>query len=214
MKSVRFALLVGLLAAASTAATAAPVNYTLEPNHTYVLFSWNHMGFSHPTGQFGKTQGTLIYDAADPAKSSVRVTIPVSSIDTHVPALDKILLGKDYLDAAKYPTITFQSTKVTPSRKDHFKIEGNLTLHGVTKPVTLDVTLNKAGQYPMINVPALGFSAATTFKRSDFGVSTGVPMVGDELQVNISTEAVESHAYVEKLLPMEKKMTQQPGGTR
>lgn len=202
------------LALSAPCGSAAPVAYTLEPNHTYVLFSWDHMGFSHPTGQWRKADGTLTWNAADPAKSSVRVTIPVSSIDTHVPALNKALLGAEYLDAAKYPSIVFQSTKVTSIGANHFKVEGKLTLHGLTRPVTLDVTLNKAGLYPMIDVPALGFAATTAFKRSEFGVGAGVPMVGDELQVSISTEAVESKAYVDKLLPMEKKAAQQAGGAR
>lgn len=214
MKIVRSILLTGAFIAASGAAGAAPVTYTLDPNHTYVLFSWSHLGFSHPTGQFGKTQGTLIYDAADPAKSSVRVTIPVASIDTHVPALDTDLLGTGFLDAAKYPDITFESNKVTPAGKGRFKIDGNLTVHGVTRPVTLDVTLNKAGLYPMINAPALGFAATAAFKRSDFGVGGGVPMVGDELTVRISAEAIESHAYADKLLPLEKNTAQQARGTR
>lgn len=214
MKIVRSVLLIGAFMAASTGASAAPVAYTLDSNHTYVLFSWSHLGFSHPTGQFGKTQGTLIYDAADPAKSSVRVTIPVASIDTHVPALDKDLLGTGFLDAAKYPGIDFASTKVTPAGRDRFKIDGNLTLHGVTRLVTLDVTLNKAGLYPMIDAPALGFAVTTAFKRSDFGVGGGVPMVGDELAVRISAEAIESHAYADKMLPLEKKAAQPNGGTR
>lgn len=214
MKLTPSAMLIGAFMAVSAPVNAAPVAYTLYPNHTYVLFSWSHLGFSHPTGQFGKTQGTLIYDAADPAKSSVRVTIPVASIDTHVPALDKDLLGTGFLDAAKYPDITFASTKVTPAGKDHFKIDGDLTLHGVTRPVTMDVTLNKAGLYPMINAPALGFAATSAFKRSDFGVGGGVPMVGDELEVRISAEAIESHAYADKLLPLERKAAQRTGGTR
>ncbi|MEO7149319.1 MAG: YceI family protein [Rhodanobacteraceae bacterium] len=214
MKLVLSAMFIGAYMAASTAASAAPVAYTLDPNHTYVLFSWSHLGFSHPTGQFGKTQGTLIYDAADPSASSVRVTIPVASIDTHVPALDKDLLGTGFLDVAKYPSITFESNEVTPVGKDRFRIDGNLTVHGTTKPATLEVTLNKAGLYPMINAPGLGFAATTAFKRSDFGVGGGVPMVGDELEVRISTEAIESHAYATKILPLEKKTTQQSSGAR
>ncbi|MEO6967439.1 MAG: YceI family protein [Rhodanobacteraceae bacterium] len=214
MKLVHSAILIGASIAATAAASAAPVSYTLDPNHTYVLFSWSHLGFSHPTGQFGKTQGTLIYDAADPAKSSVRVSIPVNSIDTHVAALDKDLLGAGFLDAAKYPGIIFASTKVTPAGKSHFVVAGNLTVHGTTRPVTLDVTLNKVGSYPMIDAPALGLGATATFKRGEFGVGGGVPMVGDELEVRISAEAIESHAYTDKILPREKQAARQPGSTR
>ena len=203
MKSaIAFAILLG----ATTAAGAAPVRYTLDPPHTQVLFSWNHLGFSNPTGQFDRAEGTLVYDADHPEKSSVRVSIPVNSLDTHVPALDKELLGPKFLDAAKYPTITFASTRVRASGKDGFVVEGNLTVHGATRPVTLNVTLNKAGSYPMIDAPALGFGATTRFDRSAFGVGGGVPLVGDALRVTISAEAIESQAWKTKVLPLE-----QPG---
>ena len=193
-----------VLLGASAAVTAAPVHYTLDPPHTQVLFSWDHLGYSHPTGQFDHVDGELVYDAAHPAKSSLRVSIPVGSLHTHVPALDKQLLGPMYLDAEKYPLITFVSSKVKVEGKKRFKVEGQLTVHGVTHPVTLDVTLNKTGKYPMIEAAALGFDARTTFDRSAFGVGYGVPMVGDSLRVTISTEAAESHAYETKLLPLER----------
>lgn len=189
---------------ASATASAAPVHYRLDPPHTQVLFSWDHLGYSHPTGQFDHVDGELVYDAANPAASSLRVSIPVSSLHTHVPALDKQLLGPTYLDAEKYPLITFVSSKVKVEGKKRFKVEGRLTLHGVTRPVTLEVTLNKAGKYPMINAPALGFSATASFSRSAFGVGYGVPMVGDVLRVAISTEAIESHAFETRLLPLER----------
>ncbi|HET9836366.1 MAG TPA: YceI family protein [Rhodanobacteraceae bacterium] len=200
---MKIAILLLALLGTSAAGIAAPVHYTLDPAHTQVLFSWNHLGYSHPTGEFDHVDGELVYDAGDPAKSSLRVSIPVASLHTHVPALDQQLLGPMYLNAEKYPLITFVGSKVKPDGKDRFKVEGRLTVHGVTRPVTLDVTLNKAGKYPMIEAPALGFGATTTFDRSAFGVGYGVPMVGDALRVTISTEAIESHAYETKLLPME-----------
>lgn len=198
------ALILALLCA-SGACIAAPVQYTLDPDHMQVLFSWDHLGYSHPTGQFDHVNGTLIYDAAHPAKSSVRVSIPVSSLHTHLPALDKQLLGPAYLDAKQYPLITFVSGKVRPEGKQRFRVDGRLTVHGVTRPVTLEVTLNKAGKYPMIEAPALGFGAGATFKRSAFGVGHGVPLVGDALRVSISAEAIETHAYETKLLPLEEQ---------
>lgn len=200
MKTV--ALFLSLLAA-GTASFAAPVRYTLDPAHTQVLFSWDHLGYSHPSGQFDRVEGTLVYDADHPSESSVRVSIPVSSLHTHVPALDKQLLGPMYLDAGKFPSITFVSSRVEAEGAARFKVEGRLTVHGVTRPVTLDVTLNKTGKYPMIEAPALGFGATATFDRSAFGVGYGVPMVGDALQVTITAEAIESHAYETKLLPLE-----------
>lgn len=189
----------------SVASIAAPVKYTLDPSHTQVLFSWDHLGYSHPSGQFDHVNGVLVYDADHPAKSSVRVDIPVTTLHTHVPALDRQLLGPAYLDAKKYPLITFVSSKVKPEGSKRFTVEGQLTMHGVTHPVTLDVTLNKAGKYPVIEAPALGFGASATFDRSAFGVGYGVPMVGDALQVTITAEAIESHAYESKLLPLEQQ---------
>jgi polyisoprenoid-binding protein YceI len=201
MKSV--IVLVALLGAATTAG-AAPIRYTLDPPHTQVLFSWDHLGYSHPSGQFGQVQGTLVYDADRPSESSVRVSIPVQSLYTHVPALDEQLLGPQFLDAAKYPTITFISTKVRALDKNRFVVDGDLTVHGATHPVTLNVTLNKTGRYPMIDAPALGFAATTTFDRSLFGVGEGIPMVGDALQVTISAEAIETHGWQTKVLPLER----------
>lgn len=202
-----FRSLFPVLALSAAVAHAAPLQYTLDPAHTQVLFSWNHLGYSHPSGQFDRIEGSLLYDAQHPEKSSVRASIPVASLYTHVPALDKQLLGPQFLDAAKYPRITFVASKVNPAGKDHFKVEGELTVHGVTRPVTLDVTLNKSGSYPMIDAPALGFGGNATFNRSAFGVGYGVPMVGDALQVTITAEAIESRAFRTKVLPLEKQAT-------
>ncbi|MGA9342482.1 MAG: YceI family protein [Rhodanobacteraceae bacterium] len=179
-----------LLVLAGTSAIAAET-YTLDSNHTQTLFTWNHFGFSNPTGNFNTVNGTLVFDAEDPAKSSVEVTIPVASIDTHVPALDEHLKQADFFDAAKYPTITFKSTAVERAAKpDTFKVTGDLTIHGVTKPATLLATLNKRGEHAMRKAPAIGFDATTTLKRSDFGMGAYVPAVSDEIRVHITTEAI------------------------
>ncbi|MBD8872186.1 YceI family protein [Rhodanobacter sp. DHB23] len=188
MRMFRHLLIVGLLGAAVTA-QADPVSYKMDPGHTMVLFSWNHFGYSNPTANLGLGAGTLVFDQQDPAKSSVDVTLPLSDLDTHVPALDKHLKEADFFDAAKYPTVTFKSTSVVPVDGTHFKVTGDLTVHGVTKPVTLDATLNKVGPHPMMKVQAIGFDATATLKRSDFGMGAYVPMVSDEIQVRITTEA-------------------------
>jgi polyisoprenoid-binding protein YceI len=154
-----------------------------------VLFSWNHFGFSNPTANLGISAGTLVYDEASPAKSSVEVTMPLANLDTHVSALDEHLKKPDFFDADKYPVITFKSTRVEPLGGNKFKVTGDLTVHGVTKPVVLDATLNKAGMQPMLKVPAVGFDATGTIKRSDFGVGAYVPNVSDEVQIRITTEA-------------------------
>ena len=109
-----FAASLGLLA---VPAFAAPMTYTLDPGHTQVRFCWNHFGFSNPCANMNTIQGTLVYDAQDPARSSVQVTMPLSGLDTHVPALNKHLKEADFFDAAKYPDITFKSTKVIPGAK-------------------------------------------------------------------------------------------------
>ena len=193
MRALRYVALAGLLATAGTAA-AAPVTYKLDPGHTMVLFSWNHFGFSNPTANLGQVDGTLVYDEAAPTKSTVEATLPLAGLDTFVPKLDEHLKSADFLDAAKFPTVTFKSTKVTSAGKDKLKVVGDLTVHGVTKPVTLDVTVNKVGPHPMMKVQTAGFDATATIKRSDFGVGAYVPNVSDEIKIRITTEAHDASA--------------------
>jgi polyisoprenoid-binding protein YceI len=187
MRTLRYVMLAGLLGAAFSA-QAAPVTYKLDPGHTMVLFSWSHFGFSHPTADIGIADGTVVFDAQNPAQSSVDVTMPLSNLDTHVPALDEHLKQPDFFNAAQYPTITFKSTSVQPLGGKHFKVTGNLTVHGVTKPVVLDATLNGEGKHPMTGQQAIGFNATGVLKRSDFGLGAYVPKVSDEIQISITTE--------------------------
>lgn len=176
-------------ALASSVTLAAPVDYKIDPTHTATVFSWNHFGFSTPSANFTDIQGTIKVDTAKPANSSVEVTIPLSSVNTNVAALDKEFQEEAWFNAAKYPNITFKSTKVETKDKKHFKITGDLTVKGVTKPVVLDAVLNKQGEHPMAKVPAIGFNATTSFNRSAFGIGNYVPNVGDKITVNITTEA-------------------------
>ncbi|MPW43043.1 polyisoprenoid-binding protein [Acinetobacter guerrae] len=186
LKTLSFGLAV---AVASTLTLAAPVDYKIDPTHTATVFSWNHFGFSTPSANFTDIQGVIKVDNAKPANSSVEVTIPVSSVNSNVAALDKEFQEEGWFNAAKYPNITFKSTKVETKDKKHFKITGNLTVKGITKPVVLDAVLNKQGEHPMAKVPAIGFNATTSFNRSDFGIGNYVPNVGDKITVNITTEA-------------------------
>ncbi|MEX1827814.1 YceI family protein [Luteibacter sp. CQ10] len=188
MRAFRYLALAGLLATAGAAA-AAPVTYKLDPTHTMVLFSWNHFGFSNPSADLNNVDGTLVYDEKDPTKATVEATFKLADLDTFVPKLDEHLKSKDFFDAAQYPTITFKSTKVATAGKDKLKVTGDLTVHGVTKPVTLDATLNKIGPHPMMKVQTVGFDATATLKRSDFGVGAYVPNVSDEIKIRITTEA-------------------------
>lgn len=191
LKTLSLGLAVAL---ASSVTLAAPVDYKIDPTHTATVFSWNHFGFSTPSANFSNIQGVIKVDNAKPANSSVNVTIPLSSVNTNVPALDKEFQEEAWFNAAKYPNITFKSTKVETKDKKHFKITGDLTVKGVTKPVVLDAVLNKQGEHPMAKVPAIGFNATTSFKRSDFGLGNYVPNVGDKITVNITTEATAASA--------------------
>ncbi|MDC5006515.1 YceI family protein [Acinetobacter baumannii] len=191
LKTLSFGLAVAL---ASTVTLAAPVDYKIDPTHTATVFSWNHFGFSTPSANFSDIQGVIKVDNAKPANSSVNVIIPLSSVNTNVPALDKEFQEEAWFNAAKYPNITFKSTKVETKDKKHFKITGDLTVKGITKPVVLDAVLNKQGEHPMAKVPAIGFNATTSFNRSDFGLGNYVPNVGDKITVNITTEATAASA--------------------
>ncbi|SDY09961.1 YceI family protein [Acinetobacter kyonggiensis] len=184
------AITLGLaVASVATLSLAKPVAYQIDPTHTATVFSWNHFGFSTPSANFSDIQGTINVDNAKPANSSVNVTIPLSSLNTNVKALDEHLQKADFFDAAKYPNITFKSTNVQAVGKNKYKITGNLTVKDVTKPVVLDAVLNKQGVHPMTKVESIGFNATTSFDRSAFGVGAYVPNVGDKITVNITTEA-------------------------
>lgn len=188
MKRILLAAALGL--AFAGAAVAAPVTYKIDPNHTDVVASWSHFGFSNPIAHFGKVDGSIVYDQAKPSASSVQVTIPLDGLDSHVPDFDEHLKSADFFDAAKYPTITFKSTKVEAAGASKLKVTGELTVHGVTKPAVLDVNINKIGEQPMAKRAAAGFDATTTLKRSEFGLGKYVPNVSDEVKIRITTEAI------------------------
>ncbi|WP_449465587.1 YceI family protein [Stenotrophomonas humi] len=185
-------------AAPAEAAPAAPEaaaiavaagTYKLDPTHTDVLVQWNHLGFSNPTAHFGNVDGTLVYDAADVTKSTVEVTLPLSGLNSFTAKFDEHLRSADFFDAAKFPTATFKSTKVEAAGTNKLTVTGDLTVKGVTKPVVLDVTINGAGEHPMMKVPSVGFDATTSFKRSEFGMGAYAPNVSDDVKVRITTEA-------------------------
>lgn len=187
MRALKYLALAGLLGAA-VSVQAAPVTYKLDPGHTMVLFSWSHFGYSNPMADLGLGEGTVVFDEQHPAQSSVDVTLPLANLDTHVTALDKHLKEADFFDADKYPTVTFKSSKVQPLGGHKFKVTGDLTVHGVTRPVVLAATLNKVGPHPMTKAQSIGFDATTSIKRSDFGIGAYVPNVSDEIKVRITTE--------------------------
>ena len=174
----------------ASAQAAGPVAYRIDPTHAQARITWNHMGLSRPGATFETLEGVIRIDAANPANSSVSVTIPVSGADTGVPALDAMFQGADFFDAERHPNITFVSREVRfTGLGNRFEVDGDLTVRGVTRPVTLDAVLNGSGPNPMTGAPSVGFSASTTLKRSDFGLGVALPMVGDEIDVQITVEA-------------------------
>ena len=190
-KAVLSAALVTATALAGTsAAVAASATYQMDPNHTDVVASWNHMGFSNPIAHFGQVDGVIVHDADNVGQSSVNVTIPLSGLNSHVAAFDKHLRSGDFFDAEKFPTITFKSNRVEAAGDNKLRVFGDLTVHGVTKPVVLDTTINKIGEHPMAKRAAAGFDATTTIRRSDFGLGLYAPNVSDEVSIRITTEAL------------------------
>ena len=160
--------------------------YTVEPAHTRVQFAVKHIGFTSFYGDFTGVSGSLSLDPKTVAASKLDVTIPVASVSTTNRALDGELAGADWLDAATYPTMRFVSTRVVQTAAGKATITGNLTMHGITRPVVLMASFNGSGVNPLDKAYTVGFDATTTLKRSDFGVKTYVPMVGDETSLRIS----------------------------
>ncbi len=183
-------VLAAAIALASLSALAAPVTYKLDPNHTMVLATWSHFGFSNPVANFGQVDGTIVYDADNVGASSVKVTLPLAGLNSFVPKFDDHLRSADFFDAAKYPSITFKSTKVEAAGNGKLKVTGDLTVKDKTRSVVLDVRLNKAAAHPMSKQATIGFDATTTLKRSDFGVDKYAPNVSDEVALRITTEAM------------------------
>jgi polyisoprenoid-binding protein YceI len=160
--------------------------YTVEPTHTRVQFAVSHMGFTTFYGDFTGVGGSLTLDPKDVAASKVDITIPVASVSTTNHVLDGELKSGDWLDATTYPTMHFVSTKVVRTTGNRATITGNLTLHGVTRPVALAATFNGSGINPLDRNYTVGFDATTALTRSQFGVKTYLPMVGDKTTLRIS----------------------------
>jgi polyisoprenoid-binding protein YceI len=167
--------------------------YQIDPTHTFANFEWNHFGFAHHGAKFTKTSGTVTLDLAKKT-GSADITIEVDSVISGVPKLDEHLQSKDFFDEDKYPTITFKSDQFKFKGKQLKSVTGDLTVHGVTKPVTLKVTQFVCKDHPMMKVPACGADATAVIKRSDFGVSNYVPAVSDEITLRIEVEAQKSEA--------------------
>ena len=182
-------VLVVALGAFSAAAFAAPETFNVEPTHTYPRFEYSHFGYSNQQQRFDKTSGKIVIDRA--AKTgSVDVSIDTTSVNTGYALFNQHIQAEDYFDTAKYPAITFKSTKVKFEGDKPVAVEGNLTIKGVTKPVTLTVTSFHSMPHPMLKKDAIGANATTKVKRSEFNMGKNVPYVSDEVTLTIAVEAI------------------------
>lgn len=185
----RFAPALAAALLVSAPAFAAPEAFVLDPSHSQIVFSYNHLGYSTGYGMFGGIEGQIQFDAADPAASSVEVSFPVKSMLTGWQARFDHFMSPDFFDAADDEMVSFKSTGIEVTGEKTAKITGDLTLNGVTKSVVLDAVQNQYGEHLMEKKMWTGFSATTTLLRSDFGVGTFAPFVSDEVALEISVEA-------------------------
>lgn len=180
-----------VLVLAAPFAMAQSSTWKTDPDHSEVDFTIKHMALSNVHGRFGTVDATLTWDDADPTKSTVNATIDVTGVDTGVPNRDTDLKSARFFDVANHPKATFTSTSVEKSGSG-YKVNGNLTIKGVSKPVTLDVDAPTGPVNGMGHKMHLGFSATTTVNREDFGVGAGMPvaMVGDDVKLTIDLDFV------------------------
>ena len=185
----QIAFAAAFIATISSSAFAAPETFTLDANHTFPRFSYNHMGFSKQLSRFNKTTGTIVLDK-EAKTGSVDVVIDMKSVDTGSYLFNEHIQGPDFLDTAKYPTATFKSTKVNFDGDKPTTVAGNLTIKGVTKPVVLTLSSFLMMPHPMMKKDALGANASVVVKRSDFNAGKYAPLVGDEVTIDIAVEAL------------------------
>ena len=190
------AALLGLAAGPAAAQDLSGVpsgTYKVDPTHAYIDFSYNHLGLSNPTLSFDDFDATLELDSEDPTNSTVSVTIDPASVVAGSDIWKEHLTGADFFDVANHPEITFESTSVTGGGDGAFKVDGDLTIKGETKPVSLNVTINAAMNHPMSGDPVVGLDASGEIMRSEFGMDTAVPHVSDEIALDITAEMVKTN---------------------
>ena len=190
MKSILLssALILGLGAAAS----AEPVKYVLDASHSQIVFTYEHLGFSTTTGVFSGFDGEIMFDAEDAAASSVTVAFPTDSLYTGWAERTAHFLTDDFFGAEANPTISFTSTGIEVTGETEGKITGDLTINGITKSVVLDAEVTQMGDHPMAGKPWVGFEAETSVLRSDFDMGMYTPYIADEVQIEISIEAMQA----------------------
>jgi polyisoprenoid-binding protein YceI len=179
---------VAILLLASAGAVNAAETYAIDPTHTFPGFEINHLGFSTFRGRFDKTRGTVTLDR-EKKTGSADIVIEVGSISTGVDKLNEHLLKDDFFDAARYPTITFKSQDFRFTGSKLSEVRGELTMHGVTRPVTLAVSSFNCKEHPLKKVPACGADASATLRRADWGINRYSPNIGEEVTLRIQVEA-------------------------
>ncbi|HQR53563.1 MAG TPA: YceI family protein [Burkholderiales bacterium] len=180
--------LLSLSAFLAAPAFAAPESYTIDPRHTFPMYEVNHLGFSTQRGRFNTTSGKITIDR-EAKRGTVQVTIDTSSVSSGVPKLDEHLRGEDFFDVAQHPSMTFKSSNLKFNGDVPVAAEGELTIRGITKPVTLAITSFKCGPNPVAKKDACGADANVTIKRSDFGMKYALPALGDDVKLLINVEA-------------------------
>ena len=169
---------------------AAAETYKIDPAHTLVTFKLNHLGFSSANGWFGEINGDIVVDMDNPVAGSVEAVLSTESVDTNHDERDAWIKSDKVLNASVNPTISFTSTNLEVTGEKTFEITGDMTMNGVTKPITLDAVFNNAGENPITKEQTIGFSATGVVKRSEFGVDAFVGALGDDVSFSIDVEAV------------------------
>jgi polyisoprenoid-binding protein YceI len=187
MKNLLLSTVIGLSFA--TAAVADTSEYKLDASHSQIVFTYSHLGYSTTSGVYSGFDGTIMFDDADAANSSVEVSFPTDSLYTGWAERTAHFLGADFFDADANPTISFKSTGIEVTGDAAGLITGDLTINGITKSIVLDATLNQLGDHPMSKTPWAGFDATTTVLRSEFDMGKFAPYVSDEVEIEISIEA-------------------------
>ena len=172
----------------SVASNITPGSYALDDTHAYLSFSYSHLGLSNPQIHFADFDANLELDGNDMSQSQISITIDAASLDSAVPALDDDLKGADFFDVANHPEITFHSTAYDETSESTGRLTGDLSVRGVTKPVTLDVTINSAAMNPLNRREMIGFSASGVLNRSDYGLTAYSSLVSDELLLSVQVE--------------------------
>jgi polyisoprenoid-binding protein YceI len=188
-KTTRLTLAVAAIATLSSAAFAAPETYVIDGSHTFPRFSYSHFGLSTQLSRFDKTTGKIVLDK-EAKTGSVDVVIDTKSVNTGFDIFNGHIQGEDFLDTAKYPTATFKSTKVRFEGDKPVAVEGDLTIKGVTKPVTLTITSFINQPHPMMKKDAIGANATTKISRTEFNAGKYAPNVGDEVTIDLAVEAI------------------------